>query len=335
MTRREWSLAKIAAAQLGLPGLPDQHAARRVLALDQLDKWTPALHPRWPAHSTEAHGGTFRPRDGGDGLAVPAQFRPMLPPVAPRPIPVPAPPARPVPAPPTEPIPGLGHNAPPEPIEPEPPLIVTPHVPNAPGPGPVPPPLSPIVLPPVGAEQETPGSLAAASDAGAAVAGLTSVLSQVPKRSWDIYNAGRRVADALADAYDKGEAETVDAIASAVDDAGVWLKREYPNIVSYLDPPKTYEEMRDAARNPPQNGYEDHHIVEKGPQNDDLPQAQLEEPDNILRIPEYKHREITRYYQTEDPDLDGLTPRQYLRGKPFGERFQFGLGVIRRFGVLK
>ena len=68
MTRREWSLAKIAAVQLGLPDLSNQDAARRVLALDQLDKWNSALHPRWPAHSTEGHGGTFRPRDGGDDV---------------------------------------------------------------------------------------------------------------------------------------------------------------------------------------------------------------------------------------------------------------------------
>jgi len=46
MTRREWALAKIAAVQLGLPDLPDQRAARRVLALDQLDKWNSDLHPR-------------------------------------------------------------------------------------------------------------------------------------------------------------------------------------------------------------------------------------------------------------------------------------------------
>ena len=70
MTRREWPLAKIAAVQLGLPDLPDQRAARRVLEADELVKWTPALHPRWPARSTEGRGGEFRSGDGGDGTSL-------------------------------------------------------------------------------------------------------------------------------------------------------------------------------------------------------------------------------------------------------------------------
>jgi len=47
---------------------------------------------------------------------------------------------------------------------------------------------------------------------------------------------------------------------------------------------------------------------------------------------------ITNYYRNPDPDppLNGLTPRQYLHGKSFDERYQFGIDVLRRkFGVLK
>ncbi len=71
MTRGEWTLATLAAVHLGLPELPDQAAAHRLLKTTTT-VWDSAKHPRWPAQSTEGHGGQFRPADGGDGsLLVP------------------------------------------------------------------------------------------------------------------------------------------------------------------------------------------------------------------------------------------------------------------------
>ncbi|HUN45611.1 MAG TPA: hypothetical protein VMU85_03780 [Stellaceae bacterium] len=65
MTRGAWSHASIAAVQLGLPDLRDQQAAMQVLAADELLKWNPALHPRWPAGVRA--GGRFQPASGGGG----------------------------------------------------------------------------------------------------------------------------------------------------------------------------------------------------------------------------------------------------------------------------
>jgi hypothetical protein len=74
MSRGEWTRATVAALNLRLPELPDQAAARRVLAADQFLKvaWNSDLHPRWPAHSEDSQGGRFRSDDGSDGLLVPA-----------------------------------------------------------------------------------------------------------------------------------------------------------------------------------------------------------------------------------------------------------------------
>ena len=72
MTSRDWTRASIAALHLRLPELADGAAAQRVLKADAILKWNPALHPRWPEHSAEGHGGQFRPKDGDDGsLLVP------------------------------------------------------------------------------------------------------------------------------------------------------------------------------------------------------------------------------------------------------------------------
>ena len=95
-------------------------------------------------------------------------------------------------------------------------------------------------------------------------------------------------------------------------------------------------------------GYEKHHIVEKGKQNDDLKPSEkerIESDENIVSIPYAAHRCITAYYQTKmrnDPegngdnsDEDAMTPREYLRGKSFEEKFNFGLEIMKICRVLR
>ena len=66
----------------------------------------------------------------------------------------------------------------------------------------------------------------------------------------------------------------------------------------------------------------------------------IKSPDNIVPIPKLKHWEINRWLDTKNEeylDKNGikLTPRQYIKGKPWDERREFGLMVLRKFGVLK
>jgi hypothetical protein len=152
------------------------------------------------------------------------------------------------------------------------------------------------------------------------------------------YSWGRKVSDAISEAISAGNSTAAQAIAAAADGA-TWLARQIPSIISSFDPPKDLHDLQDAALDKSSHpGYEDHHIVEQGPQNDDLgptDQERIDADDNIIRIPYYAHRDITRYYQTPNEDLDGLTPRQYLREKTFEERYKFGLDTLKRFGVLR
>jgi len=149
------------------------------------------------------------------------------------------------------------------------------------------------------------------------------------------YPYGRIVADALKGAIAVGNWALATAIANAADAVG-WLTDQYYNIAASLDPAKTYEELvADAQVKGPRRGYENHHIVEQGGQNSYLDQSEIQSGENIVRIPYYRHKDVQSYYQTPNPLLGGLTPREYLRGRSFQEQFEFGLKVLRDLGIMK
>lgn len=102
------------------------------------------------------------------------------------------------------------------------------------------------------------------------------------------------------------------------------------------DPPATLEELQARAQRPSETGYEDHHIVGQFAQNrlqfgDDL----IDSPENKVRLPTVRHRDINGYYSKSSDRYDGLSPRDYLRGKSWDEQTRVGLEILRDNGVLK
>jgi hypothetical protein len=86
----------------------------------------------------------------------------------------------------------------------------------------------------------------------------------------------------------------------------------------------------------PKAGYEIHHIVEQTPaEQDGYRRSQIDGPENLVRIPTLKHREITGWYQTRNDDYGGVSPRDYLRGKLWEERTRIGLDALIEHKVLK
>lgn len=72
-------------------------------------------------------------------------------------------------------------------------------------------------------------------------------------------------------------------------EAATWLHEHLPNMQSYFDPPKTLEELHGAASES-KRGYDIHHIVEQGPaERDGFPRSVIDAPENLVRIPRYKH----------------------------------------------
>jgi hypothetical protein len=119
-------------------------------------------------------------------------------------------------------------------------------------------------------------------------------------------------------------------------EAAYWLHRYLPAIRSYLDPPKTWEELQQ-NRGP---GYDEHHVVEQWSENDGIPRSLIDSPDNKVPIPKMKHWQMNGWLdepndEFKDADDKTISPRQWTRGKSWEERYQFGLDVLKRFGVLK
>jgi hypothetical protein len=114
-----------------------------------------------------------------------------------------------------------------------------------------------------------------------------------------------------------------------------WLYEEYPRILAYQDPPKALDELQEATSQP-KYGYDIHHIVEQTPaEQDGFSRSQIDAPDNKVRIPTYRHWLINGWYSTPNKDFGGKSPRDYLRGKGWDERYRVGLDALIDFGVLK
>jgi hypothetical protein len=131
------------------------------------------------------------------------------------------------------------------------------------------------------------------------------------------------------------EGEFVVALESAAETAA-WLYDKYPSIKAYLDAPKSLEELQNNVGKP-EKGYDVHHIVEQtAADREGHSQAEIDGPDNLVRIPRLKHWEITGWYMRgHNDDYGGLSPREYLRGKDLQERRRVGLDALIGFGVLK
>ena len=124
-----------------------------------------------------------------------------------------------------------------------------------------------------------------------------------------------------------------------------WLGTQVGRFLSQFDDPQPLSDLIAAEKkdDPPRKfGYETHHIVEVH-RNADDPLAnsnnfsgdELESDANKVRIPYYGHRAITDFYATPSNKFGGLSPREYLRGKSWDDQYQFGLEIMREFGVLK
>lgn len=118
-------------------------------------------------------------------------------------------------------------------------------------------------------------------------------------------------------------------------EVGHFLYSELPAIRSYQDGPKTLAELQQSAgqRRP---GYEDHHIVEQiAGSREGFPRSMIDDAENVVSVPKYKHHEITGWYNTKNMDFGNLAPRDYLKGRSLSEHVRVGHHALRRFGVMK
>ena len=112
---------------------------------------------------------------------------------------------------------------------------------------------------------------------------------------------------------------------------GYWV---CPGILANNDPPKTFEELTKGVGTPVP-GYQDHHISEQtSATRDGFPRDMIDGKDNVVKIPTLKHREITTWYSQRNPAYGGLSPREYLSGRSWQERYDFGIDQLKKNGIL-
>ncbi|MCU4179135.1 hypothetical protein [Bosea sp. BH3] len=126
----------------------------------------------------------------------------------------------------------------------------------------------------------------------------------------------------------------IGAVVTAIE-AGHWLYTEYPSIRSYLDEPKTLDELQQHVGGR-RLGYDDHHIVEQGAgSREGFPSSAIDGVDNVISVPRHKHHEITGWYTRPNTSFGGQAPRDYLRGRDWSDHVRVGHQALRKFGVLK
>ena len=118
-----------------------------------------------------------------------------------------------------------------------------------------------------------------------------------------------------------------------------------PQIVTFVLPPKTWEELvtdriyhefEDMAAFEDFYGkagelYDWHHIVER---NSGFSEPELHNTDNVVRIPRGKHWLVTSYMTQGRDDYGGLSYRQLLRGQPIEEHRRIGMEALKWAGAL-
>lgn len=115
-----------------------------------------------------------------------------------------------------------------------------------------------------------------------------------------------------------------------------WLLEFEPEIRAFQDPPKSFLELSERALGPSEPGYQNHHIAEQdAARRAGFQEELIESTINIVRIPTWKHEQITAWYQTKSDRFGGLSPRQYLQDKDWDERMRLGLEALIMFKVLK
>jgi hypothetical protein len=127
----------------------------------------------------------------------------------------------------------------------------------------------------------------------------------------------------------------LEAIVGAIAGGATWLNEQWASIDSYFDPPMTLEELQQAASDP-RPGYDIHHIVERASAaEDDFERHLIDAPENLVRIPRWKHWAINSWYQTKNEAYGFLSPREYLRGNSWDVRMRVGHDALIDVGVLK
>jgi len=85
----------------------------------------------------------------------------------------------------------------------------------------------------------------------------------------------------------------------------------------------------------PGKGNEWHHIVEQSQiTRSNFTSQMINNTDNVIAIDATVHRKISGFYSSKTAFSEGMTVRDWLAGQSFEKQFEFGMKVLRDFGVI-
>ena len=83
-------------------------------------------------------------------------------------------------------------------------------------------------------------------------------------------------------------------------------------------------------------GYQDHHIVEQGGTNGSaFPIQDLQNTENIIRIPTLLHEAVSGVYSKKSEKTGDLTLRFWLQTRDLAEQREEGIEVLKSLGIVK
>lgn len=84
------------------------------------------------------------------------------------------------------------------------------------------------------------------------------------------------------------------------------------------------------------DGYQYHHIVTQGGANDgNIPAEQLQNTNNIIRLPTLLHEAVNAAYLKPAPDDSDMNMYQWLQTQPYDVQRERGLMILRDLNILK
>jgi len=102
---------------------------------------------------------------------------------------------------------------------------------------------------------------------------------------------------------------------------------------------KGFDSFNDAKKflGSPGEGNQWHHIVEQSQiQKSGFESQVIQNTDNLIAVDKATHAKISGYYNTKSFDFTGgLSVRNWLAGQSFEKQYEFGMNVLKQFGVTK
>jgi hypothetical protein len=136
-----------------------------------------------------------------------------------------------------------------------------------------------------------------------------------PTGEGEVAQWGQHTADKIRDALKNNDTKKLAEIADALAHAD-WIKDQLDNIIAAEDPPQSLDELIEAAQESGRRfGYDNHHIIEQGPQNKDVSRDVIDARTTLLVFPATSIGRLPTIIGSHGKNVDGRPHGNTSRAK--------------------